>query len=129
MIEDKNQDLWLAAQLDAINDISCPRPVDVTDKVMQQVRKRPLLVTSARSHRRRRGWLSGVAAACVVGLVVVFAQLPSGQPVVGNLPAVTTKTLSERVSSVYSFCENYAADDEDASASYHSNPVNTFINF
>lgn len=129
MIEDygKKQDLWLAAQLDAINGINCSHSVDVTDRVMQQIASRPLLVPAHRSRRQRRGWVSAITAACVVGLVVVIAQLPSSQPMANNMPTVTTSSLSERVSSIYSFCQDYASYEDDA-ASYHSNPVNWFIN-
>ena len=126
---DKKQDLWLAAQLDAVNDIQCPTAVDVADKVMKQVRQRPMLTKAPVKHIVRRYWLSGAAAACVVGIVLLLPHITDTELDDKSGAALSTGVaLSERVDNFYSFCQDYAASEEAMAASYNTNPIQSLFN-
>ena len=61
-------------QLKQLAQQTCPKQVDVVDSVMAEVRKRPYLQPVAKSASRKTHWVpwaSLVAAAAVVGLIIV----------------------------------------------------------
>lgn len=109
-------DLFEAELRDAMTTMQCPRQVDVTDTVMAEVAKRPIL--SANTNNRYRKWriLTGTAAACAATAVALVITFNANH----NKPEV-----SYVVSDVTNYIESYAEPDEYYESQYDN--IRTYI--
>jgi len=116
-----NDEAWFRRQLELVDDIQAPRPVDVTEKVMAQVANRPFMLTKRPSAKIRHRRVASITAACVAAAVVGFIFFPRDSVQAAKSSA---STLSQRVLEIYDFCDSYASS---TSSTSHSD--NFIINF
>ncbi len=118
-------DLWFASQLKQIRDIQTPRPVDVTDAVMERIAQLPTPM-GAPVPQKKNGWrIASIAiAACFVGAVTVTALLSRNE-----LQAATPaqQDFSNRFFEIYDYCNDYANDETIEDAAYYDNPITQLI--
>ncbi len=118
-------DLWLASQLERIRDIQTPRPVDVTDAVMERIATLPTPMGQPVLQKKTgRRIATAAAAACVAGAVIVTALLSRN-----DLQAATPvqQDISYRIYEIYDYCHDYADEESIESAAYFDNPITELI--
>lgn len=117
-------DLWFAAQVEQLRQMTPPHKVDVTDAVMQQLPAQPPASALRQPLRRKPMRVAGIAAACFAGIVavnVIFSR--------NDVQAATPKhdEFTTRLSNVYEYCNNYADNDLVDKAAYYDNPVTELL--
>ena len=122
--DNDSTDKWFEQQLDAIRQLKPDHTPDVTDAVMRRIADMPKIVALP---QRRKGLTlkitSGIAAACLIGIVVTTA-LSGGESVQA---ATTNHEMANRFYDIYSYCNDYADEEEAETAAYYDNPITNFI--
>ncbi len=88
-----------------LRELSYPGRVDVTQAVMAEVRKRPLLVAEPALHKGMIRKLSVAVAACAVIAVGLFYFMPS------YLRTYDNGQIATEIATVYDYHAGYAEED------------------
>lgn len=115
---------WFEEQLDAIRQLKPAETPDVTDAVMQRIAGMPKIVAMPQRNKRIPLKItSGIAAACLIGIVVTTA-LSGGE---SAQAATVNPEMANRFYDIYSYCNDYADEEADETAAYYDNPITNFI--
>ncbi|MBP5189386.1 MAG: hypothetical protein J6031_00530 [Bacteroidales bacterium] len=124
-VHDKNKikDPELEEALEAIRMLKADHTPDVTDAVMQRISNmQPLAVQEPK--RRPLRIVSGLAAACFAGIVVVTFIISHRD---GVQAANISPEMPSRLFDIYQYCSDYGEEESIESAAYYDNPITDFI--
>ena len=111
-------------QLEAIRQLKPDHTPDVVDAVMQRIATMPQPMALPQHKRSALRIVSGLAAACLVGAVVVTFVLTQSQ---GAQAANVNTEMSNRIYDIYQYNYNYANEENIEDAAYFDNPITDFI--
>ena len=120
-------DLWFARQVATLGAMRYGGEVDVVERVMERIERGDvprMPVVMAMPRRRKTKIATGVAAACLVGVVLVSSALRNEKVKAGKQKM---KDISSGLADIYGFCQNYAEGDDVENDLFEDNPIMPFL--
>ena len=111
-------------ELEAIRQLKPDHTPDVVDSVMKRIATMPQPMALPQHKRSTMRIISGLAAACLAGIVIVTFVISHIQ---GVQAANVNSDIYHRVLDIYQYNNDYANDEAIEDAAYYDNPITDFI--